>query len=590
MGNEAPTAVMDRPPVPPAAATGTRRSRITPIRVLFAVSIALLLYFVAFPLAGMLAQSLRGEDGGLTLGGYAEFFTSERLLRATWNTLLVSTATGIGSVLIATPLAFGVARTNMWGKRLVRLAVIICFASPPFLMTLAYIFIAGPNAGYLNVFLRWLLSSTATEGPINIFSLGGFVLLALPNTIALVFIIMLPGFANMDSSQEEASRIAGAGPLETIWRVSLPSMYSGMMAGGLLSFSNALAMFATPQILGIDVLTVSMRRSILTDGDFRLAATIAAVSAVLSMSVLFLYRRSIRAGAKFQTITGKGMRVGLLDVGRGRHLFGAVGLLYVLLGALVPYTLMVGISFMRIPTDGFAPSNLTLDHYAFVLGDEVIQLALFNSLVLGLSAATVIAVLGFLLAFIITRTDIRGRAFLDYLTVIPVGIAGTAFAVGVIVSNLETPARALGLYATLSILLIAYIGRYIPFGVRTAQVALLQVSKDLSEASRVTGASQLRTLWHITLPLVRGGIIYAWILGFVQAFAEISASAILSGPTTQVAATALLGLWQGTDGLQRASALGVVMFLLTLALVAAAQRLGGQAVVPDSPSGRKDPA
>src|SRR5690606_3680393 len=151
---------------------------------------------------------------------------------------------------------------------------------------------------------------------------------------------------------------------------------------------------------------------------------------------------------------------------------------------------------------------------------------------------------------------------IDYLAILPLGLAGTAFAVGIIIVNLQTPARAMGLYASIWILLVAYIGRYIPFGVRTLQVALLQVSDELEEASRVGGARQLETLWLVTLPLVKAGITYAWILGFVHAFTEVSASMILSGAHNQVTATAVLQLWSGEAGLQRACALGVLMFVL----------------------------
>ena len=136
---------------------------------------------------------------------------------------------------------------------------------------------------------------------------------------------------------------------------------------------------------------------------------------------------------------------------------------------------------------------------------------MINSLILGVTVATAIAALGFLLAYVITKTRLRARAIVDYLSILPLGIAGTAFAVGVIVVNIETPARWMGLYATIWILFVAYIGRYIPFGVRASQVALLQVSSELEEASRVSGASQAATLWHITLPLVKAGVVYAWI-------------------------------------------------------------------------------
>lgn len=566
--------------------SGSRRGRFSsrrlrPALLVFALVCVLLIYLVALPLGGILWQSVRAPAGGLSLQSYVDFAQNNRLLTATLNTLAVSLGTGLGSVLIATPLAFGVARTNMRGKGIVRVAVIISFASPPFLMTLAYILVAGPNVGYANQLIRAMFDLSTNVGPLNIFSIWGFLFLALPQTVAFVFITMLPGFGNMDPALEEASRLAGAGPTETVMRISLPVMRAGMLAGGLLAFSTALAMFATPHILGIDVLTVSMRRSILVGADFGEASTIAAVSAALSMTVLFLYRRSIRAGLRFQTITGRGFRPAPLDLGLGRHVLTGIGWTYAILGALLPYVLLVMISFMEVPHRGPSLDNLTLENYQFILRSPAIRAALLNSLVLGLGAASAIAVLGFLLAYVVTRTSIPGRAVADYLTALPLGIAGTAFAIGVIVINLQTPARAIGLYASIWILLVAYVGRYVPWGMRTAQVSLLQVSRELEEASRVGGGSELRTLWHITLPLVKPGVAYAWILGLIQAFTEVSASVILSGAHTEVAATALLGLWQGIDGLQRACALGVLMFVITMTLVVVAQRAGGRGIVPD---------
>lgn len=183
-----------------------------------------------------------------------------------------------------------------------------------------------------------------------------------------------------------------------------------------------------------------------------------------------------------------------------------------------------------------------------------------------------------MLAYIISRTTIPGRAWIDYLSILPLGIAGVAFGVGAIIINLETVLRSLALYGTVWILLLAYIGRYIPFGVRASQVALLQLSAELEEASRVAGQGQLATLWRITIPHVRPALVYAWIFGFVQAFAEVSVSSVLTVYQNPVTATALLSLYYSQQGLQRACAVGVVMFIITMGLVILAQRIGGRKI------------
>jgi iron(III) transport system permease protein len=548
--------------------------------LLYAVSAILLIYLVAFPLGAMFWQSLQTDAGELTLRNYVDFVQNDRLLRSTWNTVLVSLATAIGSILIATPLAFGVARTNMRGKGAVKLAVVMSFASPPFLTALAYIAIGGPNAGYINVILRDLFDLNMTRGPFDIFSLYGFVFLALPGTVALVFLTLLPACGNMDPALEEASRVAGAGPIETIWRISFPVLRAGLLAGGLLAFSIALAMFATPYLLGIEVLTVAIRSALLVTFSFSEAATLACISVALSMAVLYLYRRSIKLDARYQTISGRGYRPAELQLGASRHLLTALAWTYAILGAFLPYVLIFALSFMITPSLGPRLDNFTLDHYRFIFTDGMVRSALMNSLILGLLSATIIAGLGFLLAYIVSRTKMPGRAILDYLCILPVGIAGTAFAVGVIILNLETPLSAFGLYGSLWILLIAYVGRYIPFGMRTAQISLLQVSRELEEASRVAGGTQLRTLWHITLPLVRPGIVYAWILGMLQAFPEVSASVMLRGPDMDVAATMLLVLYGRQYGLPLSCALATLLFVIVMVLIFVAQRVGGRPIVP----------
>lgn len=544
--------------------------------ILFFLSFLCLLFVVALPLAGITWQSLRARDGGFTLANYLTFFSSNRMLQAALNTILVASVSAIGSVLIATPLAFGVTRTNMRGKQLVYIATIIAFASPGFLMALAYIMLAGPNAGLINEFLRSTFDLETSRGPLNILTLGGFIFLSLPQTVAFAFLIMVPAFQNMDVSLEEASRIAGVKPGPTIWKITLPMMRASILAGALLAFSTTLTEFATPYLLGIDVLTVSMHGALLS-ANFGVAAMLATVSASMSLVVLVLYRYSIRMSQNYRTIAGRGVRVGNLDLGWGRHLFTTLGFTYSMVGAIIPSILLVLISFMAEIRFGFWPTNYTLVHYEFIFSNQLVVNAIRNSFILGFAAAFIIALLGFILAYIITRIAIPGRAIIDYLSILPLGIAGVAFGIGTIIVNLETPLSHLSLYGTVWILLIAYVGRYIPFGVRTSQVALLQLSAEMEEASRVGGRGQLSTLWRITLPLVRPALAYAWIFGFVQAFTEVSVSSVLTGFQNPVTATALLNMYDSNYGLQRACAVGVVMFTVAMSLVVLARKIGGRA-------------
>src|SRR5699024_8614923 len=140
-----------------------------------------------------------------------------------------------------------------------------------------------------------------------------------------------------------------------------------------------------------------------------------------------------------------------------------LGVIFALFAAILPYGLLIYTSFVRVPTAAISVENFTLDNYVNLYTNPIAWNGLSNSVVLGLSAAIIIAIMGLVLAYLVSRTKTPGRALVDYITILPLGIAGTAFAVGVIVIHLQVPLSFLGLYGSILLLLIAYVGRYIPF-------------------------------------------------------------------------------------------------------------------------------
>lgn len=565
-----------------------RRSRATKAlnatigAALLLVSILALSYIVVLPIGYMVYESLTDMAGGLSLESYRSFLSDSYLVQSFINTLLAAIAVAALSVFIGTPLAFGVARTRMLGKTIVRVAIVIAIISPPFLMTIAYIQLAGPNVGYLNQFLRAAFSLDQTYGPLNIFTIWAFVFLAAPNGIAFVFLQLVPAFNNMDPSLEEAARMTGASPRRTIFSITLPLMMPAMLSGALLAFSMALAIYGTAHILNLNVMTMAIREALLLSLDFKTASTLSVVVVSISLLALFAYRRTVKASKKYQTLGGRGFRPAPMDIGRARHAFTALGLVFALTTSLVPYGLMLVTSFYRAAGQGPGWDNLTLGNYVFVLSTPFIRDALYNSFLLAFATATVVVILGFCVGYLIIRTRIPGRALLDYIAILPLGVAGTALAAGLVIVHLNQPFSWLGLYGTLWIMLLAYTSRFIAFGVRSSQTALMQISTELEEAARVHGASQLRTIVTIVLPLVRRSLLYSWILVFILAFPEVSASVVLRGVDTDVAATALLEIWDGTGGLPVASALGMLIFAVIGIPMLILQALGARGVVGDT--------
>ncbi|MCO5090371.1 iron ABC transporter permease [Bosea sp. (in: a-proteobacteria)] len=541
----------------------------------WAAALIWLLYLVALPIGYMVIDGLTDEDGALTLANVAAFWSERRLVLAALNSLGVAAGVAVLSVLIGVPLAYGVARTTMKGKRLVQATIIISLVSPDFLLAMAYIALAGPNAGYLNVLLRASFG-IREAGPLNIFSLWGLVFTALPHGVSFVFLTMVPALRNLDPALDEAARVQGASIRSTIFDITLPLMRPALLSGALLAFAGSLAMYGPPHMLRLNVLTISIREALLRL-DFKAASVASLILILMSLVALAFYRRSTQQAERFRTMGGKSFNHRPFDLGAGTVVLTVFGAVYCLLALIVPYGAMLAVSLMKSVGEGFSAGNWTLQNYAVVFANPAVRSAARLSVTLAAVSATAVVVMGFLVAYLLVRSRAPGRAVLDYLSILPLAVPGTALGIALIVVYLNPPFNVLGFYGSFGILLVAYLTRFITFGVRTNQSTLVQLPPELEEASRVSGAGPLRTVFLITAPLMRHGLIYAWILVFILALPELSASVILKGLQTQTLSIVLLDIWNGNGGLASASAFGITMFVCVSSLLFIAAAIGKRA-------------
>ncbi|HEX7548781.1 MAG TPA: ABC transporter permease subunit, partial [Candidatus Methylomirabilis sp.] len=212
-----------------------------PAKIVWALAAALLVYLIVVPFGYMAYECLTDAQGRATLANLPKYFGKPFVIEATVNTFLLSGAVTLFSVLVGVPLAFGVSRTDMWGKGLVRSTVLVSIITPPFLRAIAYVILAGPNVGYLNQLLRYVLGLSMVSGPLDIFSAWGFVVLSVPGGVAFVFLQTASAFENMDPSLEEGARLAGATPRQVAFRITLPMAKHAILSGALLAFSVSLA-------------------------------------------------------------------------------------------------------------------------------------------------------------------------------------------------------------------------------------------------------------------------------------------------------------------------------------------------------------
>ena len=252
-----------------------------------------------------------------------------------------------------------------------------------------------------------------------------------------------------------------------------------------------------------------------------------------------------------------------IRLGAWRWLLLAFCLVVVFFAAIAPVAVLAAAAFSETWTEPLSAANLTLRHFRVALfEDQVAVRGIANSFMLATGAGLIAVLLGLAIAYIDLRTTMRGRRLLDYLAILPLGLPGTVMAVGVLLAFIRPP---LVLYGTIWILLAAYVARFVPLAVRSANATLRQIEPALEEAARITGASWLQTIRLVLVPMARPGLIVAFLLVFIPALSELSATILLYSSGTETIAVAIFRL-NDLGRLEVVAALAVFMLAVILAV------------------------
>jgi iron(III) transport system permease protein len=555
-----------------------RTTRIGLDHVVMVGAVICLVVLVVLPVGSLVLGSLKGESG-LSFENFREALTGRLYVQALGNSLILGGWTGLFSVVIGVPLAWAVARTNVPGKPLIRATATLAYLSPPFLTAIAFVNLFGPNAGLINKLMRDVLDLPWLT--FNVFSMSGLVLVTVLHTFPFVFLLAASALQSVDASYEEAAQILGAGKWRTAFSISAPLVTPAILSGTLIAFVNSIALFGSQAIIGLPgrVVTLPTRIYALFDypPEYGLASALSLVFVLITVAALFL-QRSFLARRSFVTLAGKGSRPQLIDLGPARWLMlGFAGLVFVI-AILLPYGSLIAVSLSKSWGLGFW-QNLTLQNYRFILFEyDVTQRAIVNSLILATLSATIAVMLGAIIGWIDLRTRVPGRLLLDCAALIPLGLPGIVMAVALLQFWLKIP---LALYGTLAILLLAYAGRYVPLGVRAASASLRQVDPSLEESARILGAGWGTTMWEVTLPLIRPGLFAGWLLVFVPAIQELSASILLFSSSSITLAVAVYNLYE-TGYTEPVAALAIINVIIIAAAIWVARKLGGERPLGES--------
>ncbi len=511
--------------------------------------------------------------GSLTLAKYIEAYTDPALAAIILNTVVFTVGSAAVATVLALFLAFLNTRTNIPFKSLFGIISIIPMMIPHILFCVSWALLLNPSNGLFNLLLRELGLSGAA---VNIYSMPGMILVEGLLDLPIAYLILAPAMSAFDVSLEESSKVCGASNLRTLARVTLPVLRPAILAAFILVIVRSLASFAVPAVLGmpgrIYVLASHIYRIIATGfaADYGQAAAVGMSALSASIVLIVIYRRLTAAGEKFVTVTSRGYRPAVIDLKGARlPLCGCVGLIsFVLIVLPVAVLFYVSLLPYSMVPSAKALGFMSWKNWLSVIRDPVSFLALKNSVVLGIGGASLGVVLSIFVAYIIVKVRTRAAGVLESLSFLSFSFPGIVIGVGFMWFFVLTP-----LYATIWALLIGYIATYLPYGIRPLTSAFVQIHSHLEESSRVCGAGTLLTLRRVVIPLLVPGIVSGWILMATMFVRELTLSVVLSRPGTEVIAVQILryaedGLWG------RLSALGIIMIIISTALVAVASFIG----------------
>jgi iron(III) transport system permease protein len=531
-------------------------------------------FLVILPLVFLVEESLNTGDPmsfppeAYGIRNYLAIFDED--INVLINTVIIAVMATVMAILIGFTLAWILTRTNVPGRATLERLMELPYYMTPLVGALAWAVIAGPKSGFANQLWK---GAGGGGDLVDIYTHFGiaWVMALFEGTVA--FVMISASMKSMDPALEESARVMGASKLRTTLTVTLPLVMPGVLGATLFVFAEMLGSFAAALVLGIPgriyVITTAIWDSTLSyPPDYGRASAMGLALFVVMFGMLTFYRRVIARGS-FATITGKAFRPRPMDMGRLAWLLFAFCMLYVLLAVVLPIGALVMTSFQRFATVILSQAEFTLANYQTALSLGPVRTALGNSLMLGLGVASAGVLVMVILVWIIYRSQLVGRGAVEYLVMFPQAVPRLVFGLALLWAWINIP---IPIYGTLWLLALAYFTVMLPLGVRTLAGVVLQIDKSLEECARVCGAGWIYQMRTVTLPLLKPGILAAWLLIFMACVRELGASVFLMGPNAKVIAPSIVNAF-ATSGTELTAAMALIQTFTVIVALAILFRL-----------------
>jgi iron(III) transport system permease protein len=530
----------------------------------------LLIWLIMVPLAVVIWGAFRdgqpGQAGSYTLIKFVEAYQGT-LVQTIGNTMIFALGSAFLCLTLGTFLAWVTERTDSPLRPLIYAISLFPLIAPGVLMASAWVLVLHPKIGVINVAAQSLFGIEGTL--FNGYSMAGMIWAQAIDQISLPFLLLAAAFRSMDPSLEEASSVAGARLGTTMRTVTLPLLLPALLAVFLLVFVRAIESFDVPAVLGVPAgIPVFATQVFLAvwdvPQDYNIASAFGVGYLLISLLLLYFYHRATRMSERYVTVTGKAFRPRRMQLGRWRWPLSLLSLALLIVAVGLPVFVFVWTSFVQfyqIPSLSQLP-YFSLDNYRAILELPNTAQSIYNTLLVGILSSLIIVLLAATISWIVIRSRIKGRKFLDFLSFSPIAIPGTVMGLALLWLYLVVP---IPIYATIWILIVAFVGKYITVAVRSTHASLQQISVELEEVSTVSGASWGRTFRSVVLPLMAPGLVVAFIYSLSLTFKVLSIPILLGNIDTKLMSVMIYNLYE--DGqYPMLSAMGVILLLLVLSL------------------------
>lgn len=521
---------------------------------LVAVIAVVLMAIIVVPLVVMVFR-LFFPEGSFNTGAFVRVWNMPGLWEMLLNTAILITGGTLFALFFGSLFAWLNERTDARMGWIAEALPTFPLFVPPMASAVGWLLLGTPGPGFLNVAIRGVLSflglPTPETGPFNVFSWYGLILMYGIVLLPAVYITISAALRNLDPALEEASRIAGKGPIGTFFSVTLPAIVPAILNGTFLALTAGFALFSVPAVIGkqagIDVITVRIVEMTSQQYPADLAGgMVLGLVIIAALGATWLVQRQLSKKARHAMITGRAAS-SLIPLRIWKWPMRGLLILYGLAVVVFPILALVIVSFQKFWSGTLIFANLTWSNWTAIFASGgTLRDAVTNSLTLGVIAAFVAVIVAALVGYMLSHSKQHPLSVMvDSVTKLPASLSHVVIAVALLAS-FAAPPIAMPVFG---ILLIAYIVMYIPLAFISAENSLNQIGPAMTEASLMSRASLGRTFVSIIFPLMRPGLITGWVLVFVNAFGDLTASVMLAKPSEPVVGSVMLELnTQGTFG------------------------------------------